>query len=86
MVDSDIVGIIILNSDGLLTEANDAFLELLNGTRQQLLKGEITLNSITPEEYQEVDERSVVQLRRRRLRVDARRSWKPWQLGCSSVA
>jgi two-component system sensor histidine kinase/response regulator len=65
LVDSDIVGIIIINADGLLTEANDAFLELLDCTRQQLLRGEITLNSITPPEYQAVDAKSVLQLRRR---------------------
>lgn len=65
LVDSDIVGIIIINADGLLTEANDAFLELLCCTRQQLLKGEIRLDAITPPEYLEVDERSVTQLRKR---------------------
>jgi two-component system sensor histidine kinase/response regulator len=65
LVDSDIVGIIIINPDGLITEANDAFLELVGCTRQQLTRGTINLTALTPPEYQDLDQKSVDQLYKR---------------------
>jgi two-component system sensor histidine kinase/response regulator len=65
LVDSDIVGIIIINSDGMITEANDAFLELIGSSRQQLLQCELNLRAITPKEYLDLDESAFVQLYKR---------------------
>ncbi|MDB5384604.1 MAG: domain S-box, partial [Planctomycetaceae bacterium] len=65
LVDSDIVGIIIINSDGMITEANDAFLELVGCTRQQLLQCEMNLGKMTPAEYLDMDASSMNQLYKR---------------------
>ena len=62
LVDSDIVGIIILTHDGVISEANDAFLEMLGYTRKELGKKEIRLEAITPHEYRSLDERAFIQL------------------------
>ena len=62
LVDSDIVGIIILTHDGVIEEANDAFLEMIGYSRKQLSKKEITIEAITPHEYRTLDERAFIQL------------------------
>lgn len=62
LVDSDIVGIIILSPEGVVSEANDAFLEMLGYSRKQLSRGEITIDGITPREYRSLDERALIQL------------------------
>lgn len=62
LVDSDIVGIIIVNSDGLVSEANDAFLEMVKFTRKQLMRGEINIEKLTPVEFRSLDERALIQL------------------------
>lgn len=62
LVDSDIVGIIIVSSDGLVSEANDAFLDMMKFTRKQLTRGEINIESLTPVEFRSLDERALIQL------------------------
>ena len=62
LVDSDIVGIIILTHEGVIEEANDAFLEMIGYSRKQLGRKEITVEAITPHEYRSLDERAFIQL------------------------
>lgn len=58
LVDSDIVGIIIVQTDGLVTEANDAFLEMIGSNRQALLAQQIHLDQLTPPQYQQLEEQA----------------------------
>lgn len=62
LVDSDIVGIIIVNSEGLISEANDAFLEMVKYSRKELMRGEINIETLTPQEFRALDERALIQL------------------------
>lgn len=56
LLESNIVGFMIVNWEGQLLDANDAFLRLLGYTRQDLKAGRIGGNSLTPEEYRPLDE------------------------------
>ena len=62
LVDSDIVGIIIINTEGVVTEANAAFLEMVGYSARRLSRGEISLSGITPPEFHSLDERAFIQL------------------------
>ncbi|MES2790576.1 MAG: PAS domain S-box protein [Planctomycetota bacterium] len=62
LVDSDIVGIIIMSHDGVISEANDAFLEMIGYSRKQLSRREITVDGITPREFRSFDERAFIHL------------------------
>lgn len=65
LVDSDIVGIIIFNRDGLISEANHAFLEMVGYNRSQLSRNEISYNKLTPPEYRALDERAFQELQKK---------------------
>ncbi|KIF83196.1 two-component system response regulator [Noviherbaspirillum autotrophicum] len=51
LVDSNIIGIFFWTPDGALTEANDAFLQLLGYTQQDLRDGGVRFEQISPPEY-----------------------------------
>jgi PAS domain S-box-containing protein len=55
LVDSNIIGIMYWELDGLVTEGNDAFLSLVGYSRQDLLSGHIDWKKLTPPEYQRAD-------------------------------
>ncbi|MEH2238607.1 PAS domain S-box protein [Nostoc sp.] len=63
LVESNILGVIVADLNGLIIEANDAFLQMLNYTREDLRSGRIRWGEITPLEYIEVSERSIEELR-----------------------
>ena len=55
LVESNIIGIILADLNGNITEANDAFLQMLGYERQELLSGNLRWDEITPPEYRPLD-------------------------------
>jgi PAS domain S-box-containing protein len=63
LVDANIVGVLISNLDGQILEANDAFLDMVGLTRDDLQSGRIKWPELTPPEWGPATERAVTQLR-----------------------
>lgn len=63
LAESNIIGIFAANFEGSITNANDAFLQMIGYTREDLLGGRIRWNTMTPPEYQQVSQRSQHELR-----------------------
>jgi len=61
LVDAGILGIFFANVDGAIVEANQAFLQLLQYDRQDLVSGRLRWADLTPAEWRESDERSMRQ-------------------------
>ncbi|MEH2024651.1 hybrid sensor histidine kinase/response regulator [Nostoc sp.] len=61
LVDSNIIGIMFATPD-YITEANEAFLEMVGYTREELLAGKIHTQHITPLEYHALDRQGLEQL------------------------
>jgi PAS domain S-box-containing protein len=55
LVESNIIGIILADLNGNITEANDAFLQMLGYERKELLSGNLRWDEITPPEYRRLD-------------------------------
>jgi PAS domain S-box-containing protein len=62
LVDSNIVGIVISDLCGPIVEANDAFLDMLGYTRDDLVSGRIQWTELTPAEWQAASDRAVAQI------------------------
>lgn len=56
LVDASIVGIFIWDSQGRILEANDAFLQMMGYSRDELLSGEMCWTELTPPEWLDHDE------------------------------
>jgi PAS domain S-box-containing protein len=63
LVDSNIVGVLIWTVDGRILEANDAFLEMLQYSREDVSSGQMRWTDVTPPEWQEQDERAIAELK-----------------------
>ncbi|MEH2236739.1 PAS domain-containing protein [Nostoc sp.] len=61
LVDSNIIGIMFATPD-YITEANEAFLEMVGYTREELLAGKVHRRHITPPEYHALDQQGLEQL------------------------
>ncbi|MFM7366851.1 MAG: PAS domain S-box protein, partial [Sphaerospermopsis kisseleviana] len=61
--DANIIGVIITDIKGGILEANDAFLNMVGYIREELLAGRINCRKMTPPEYLEKSDRSIVELR-----------------------
>ncbi|RUT05511.1 hypothetical protein DSM106972_035180 [Dulcicalothrix desertica PCC 7102] len=53
--DSALIGILVWNSQGQITNANNAFIKMTGYTREDLQAGKISFKNITPKEYHEAD-------------------------------
>jgi PAS domain S-box-containing protein len=62
LVDSNIVGVLIWDLDGQIREANDAFLDMLQYGRDDLVSGGVRWTDLTPAEWRERDERATADL------------------------
>jgi len=62
LVDSNIIGIIFASNDGSISQANDAFLELLGYDREDLRAGGLRWDVITPPERREFIQNSVAEI------------------------
>ena len=58
LVDANVVGIVMWNVDGLITEANGAFLRMVQYDRGDLASGRIRWEDLTPPEWIDLNERS----------------------------
>ncbi|WP_224088787.1 PAS domain S-box protein [Nostoc sp. MS1] len=59
LTESNIIGVIVADINGAIAEANDAFLQMVGYTREDLLGGLIRWQNMTPPEYQEISDRSI---------------------------
>ena len=63
LVEANIIGIHIWTVDGGIVEANDAFLQLVHYTRDDLVSGRIRWPDLTPLEWRERDEEALSELK-----------------------
>jgi PAS domain S-box-containing protein len=63
LVDANILGICIWNLDGTIVEANEAFLRMLQYSREDVVSRRLRWSDLTPADWREQDERAVAQLR-----------------------
>ncbi len=63
LVDSNIVGVLIWNLDGRVVEANDAFLDMLQYGRADIVSGNVRWTDLTPPEWRQQDERATADLK-----------------------
>jgi PAS domain S-box-containing protein len=62
LVESNIIGVFFWNLAGDITDANDAFLRLVDHSRQELLDGTVRWHDMTPPEHTAADARAVAEL------------------------
>jgi PAS domain S-box-containing protein len=63
LVDSNIIGIIIWDVDGGISDANDAFLGIVGYRREEIASGRVRWTELTPPEWRADDERTLAQAR-----------------------
>jgi PAS domain S-box-containing protein len=62
LVESNVIGIIVADMNGAILEANDAFLEMIGYTREDLLENRIRWREMTPPEHAKASQYSVMEL------------------------
>src|SRR5262249_41436115 len=62
LVDAKVVGVVIADLEGQILEANDAFLDIVGFTRDDLTSGRLKWTELTPPEWQPANQRAVAQL------------------------
>ena len=63
LVDANVVGIVMWNVEGAITEANDAFLHMVQYGREDLAYGRVRWTDLTPAEWRGSDERALAELK-----------------------
>jgi len=63
LVESNIIGLFFWNVAGMVTDANDEFLRIVDYSREDLLSGHVGWADMTPPEYRAVDARALEILR-----------------------
>jgi len=63
LVESNLIGIHSGDLQGLILDANDAFLRMVGYSREELLSGEVRWDTLTAPEYRRLDEQAVAALR-----------------------
>ncbi len=61
LVDSKVIGAIVADLRGKIYDANDAFLNMLDYSREDLKAGKLDLNKITPGDYFDEDQEAIAQ-------------------------
>ena len=62
LVDANIIGVVIADLDGSIIEANDAFLEMLGYSRDELVAGRLRSSALTPAQWHAATERAIMQI------------------------
>ncbi|MHC5598192.1 MAG: PAS domain-containing sensor histidine kinase [Nostoc sp.] len=62
LVESNIIGVIVANMDGAIAEANDAFLEMVGYSQEDLLAGRVRWRDMIPPEYIEANNSAMAEL------------------------
>ena len=63
LVDANVIGIVIWNVDGAITEANEAFLQMVQYSHEELVSGCVHWMDLTPAEWRDRDERAIAELK-----------------------
>jgi PAS domain S-box-containing protein len=63
LAESNVIGIIRYRFDGTIIDANQAFLDMLGYTREDMLRGELTSHSLTPPEWRASNDEVMERLR-----------------------
>ncbi|HWC17931.1 MAG TPA: PAS domain S-box protein, partial [Terriglobales bacterium] len=63
LVESNIVGIMMFNLDGAITEANAAFLKMMQFNHDDLASGRLRWTDLTPAEWRGSDERAIAEIK-----------------------
>jgi len=63
LVEANVVGIMMFNLDGAITEANAAFLHMVQFDREDLASGRVRWADLTPAEWRGRDERALVEIK-----------------------
>jgi len=64
LVEANVVGIVMWNLEGTITEANEAFLHMVQYTHQDIASGRVRWMELTPDEWRDRDERAIAELKR----------------------
>src|SRR5216683_1838778 len=64
LVDANIMGIVIWNSEGEIIDANEAFLHMVQYGREDLVSGRLRWTDLTPAEWRDRDERDITERKR----------------------
>lgn len=62
LVDANIIGVLISDSEGQIIESNDAFLKMVGYSREELVSGRMRWRNMTPVEWKDASEHGVVQV------------------------
>jgi PAS domain S-box-containing protein len=63
LVDANIIGIMIWAVDGRIIEANEAFLDMLGYSREDLISGQLRWKELTPAEWRDADDQAMAELK-----------------------
>ncbi len=63
LVEANVVGIVMWNLEGSITEANDAFLRMVQYDREDLASGRVRWMELTPAEWRDRDEKALADLK-----------------------
>jgi PAS domain S-box-containing protein len=63
LVDSNIIGIVISDFEGRILEANEAFLDIIGYSREDLVLGRLRWTDLTPSEWRDADDQALAELR-----------------------
>jgi PAS domain S-box-containing protein len=64
LVDANIIGICIWNTEGRIIEANDAFLQMVGYDREDLISGRLRWTDLTPPEWRVREEQAIAEMER----------------------
>ncbi|HEY9873772.1 MAG TPA: PAS domain S-box protein [Candidatus Obscuribacterales bacterium] len=62
VAESNMIGIVFWDIEGNFTDANDAFLDMVGYTREDLLLGKLRWPDMTPPEYRPLDDRAIEEM------------------------
>jgi PAS domain S-box-containing protein len=63
LVEANIIGIFIWNLEGQIIEANEAFLRMVEYSREDLVSGRVRWTDLTPAEWRDRDERAMAEVK-----------------------
>lgn len=64
LVNANVIGIVIFDLAGAITEANEKFLQIVQYSREDLVTGRVRWADLTPAEWSDRDERAIGELKR----------------------
>ena len=62
LIDANIIGVATCDADGRILEANDAYLDMLGYSRDDLASGQLGWRDLTPPEWEDVSVRAVAEI------------------------